>query len=571
MIEFTHISIEGFCSIQELEMPLNTKGITVIRGANGFGKSTIFSALVWVLYGKNIKGSSEVNTWKKFQPKDYSGTKVEIYFKTEDNRIHRIIRCYKYTLEVEGSKGNNKLIYQIDGDEVNDRGKRNIQDVISTNLGMSYNLFLNSIMFGQGLRRLIQETGTNQREIFEEVFDLSYLSRAKKIAQDKFHESNQEYITATRELNQVVGTLDTLKESQENIQEKQQEFEQSILSEVSILKKKKASLKEERSEVKSQLADKDPEAISLQISQVEGKLKREKEKLAAAKQATGIPLEDLIDKIIKLLSNKKYDASLNELKALKNAFSVQESSKSKILELQDKSSRLSRESYDIRDKQKRVNTLTEKIKDISQQIEGKLSEKPDFESIAKENSQKISKYEAKVTELKDIQASYGESKDLYQWAYTDPLGNMGIKSYLFESCLHQLNDILATYSDTLGFYIQFEVDLKSARKDFKTKIGLDGQEVSYEELSGGQKQLVNLAMAFSMNTLIAQAQGVNIAFLDEVFESLSEDNIEIVIGLIKKVYQDKTLFLITHQDSLPIANARVLRVKRVKGLSQYEL
>ena len=148
---------------------------------------------------------------------------------------------------------------------------------------------------------------------------------------------------------------------------------------------------------------------------------------------------------------------------------------------------------------------------------------------------------------------------------------MGIKSYLFESCLHQLNDILETYSETLGFSIHFEVDLSSARKDFVTRINLEGQEVEYDELSGGQKQLTHLAMAFSMNSMVAQAQGINIAFLDEVFESLSDDNIEIVIGLIKQVYQDKTLFLITHQDSLPIANSRVLRVKRVKGLSEYEV
>ena len=46
MIEFTKLIVEGFCSIGELDLPLNIPGITVIRAANGFGKSTIFSALV---------------------------------------------------------------------------------------------------------------------------------------------------------------------------------------------------------------------------------------------------------------------------------------------------------------------------------------------------------------------------------------------------------------------------------------------------------------------------------------------------------------------------------------------
>ena len=69
MIEFTKLIVEGFCSIGELDLPLNIPGITVIRAANGFGKSTIFSALVWALYGKNIKGNYDVNTWENIEPK----------------------------------------------------------------------------------------------------------------------------------------------------------------------------------------------------------------------------------------------------------------------------------------------------------------------------------------------------------------------------------------------------------------------------------------------------------------------------------------------------------------------
>ena len=45
MIEFKKIIIEGFCSIGTLELPLNNNGITIIKGANGLGKTTIFSAL----------------------------------------------------------------------------------------------------------------------------------------------------------------------------------------------------------------------------------------------------------------------------------------------------------------------------------------------------------------------------------------------------------------------------------------------------------------------------------------------------------------------------------------------
>ena len=55
MIEFNKIYIEGFCSITSLEMPLNTQKITIVRGPNGYGKSNFLSAIVWALYGKNLK------------------------------------------------------------------------------------------------------------------------------------------------------------------------------------------------------------------------------------------------------------------------------------------------------------------------------------------------------------------------------------------------------------------------------------------------------------------------------------------------------------------------------------
>ena len=55
-----------------------------------------------------------------------------------------------------------------------------------------------------------------------------------------------------------------------------------------------------------------------------------------------------------------------------------------------------------------------------------------------------------------------------------------------------------------------------------------------------------------------------------VFESLSSDNIELVINLIKHIFNGKSLFLITHHDSLPLSNTKILQVEKIKGLSYYK-
>lgn len=72
----------------------------------------------------------------------------------------------------------------------------------------------------------------------------------------------------------------------------------------------------------------------------------------------------------------------------------------------------------------------------------------------------------------------------------DPLGNNGIKAYLFDSSLERLNSTLDRYARVLGFRIEFTIDLGTARKDFVTLIERDGQIIDYDELSGGENKYV---------------------------------------------------------------------------------
>lgn len=569
MIEFKKIIIEGFCSIGTLELPLNNNGITIIKGANGLGKTTIFSALVWVLYGKTLKGISDVNLWKKFRTKDYKGTKVEIYFES-NNSIHKIIRCQNYTEDVDGAKGGSRLIYLIDAEQVKEKGKLKLQSLIEKNLGMSYNLFINSVMFGQGMKRLIQESGSDKKQLFEEIFELNYISKARKIAQDKYNELRVE--------------LDGLMEKLES----NQNYIDSILSDLNYTKSKRDNFKSElANKVKSYkdkiiLSTKRVDELALKTNKVdinqhnktiEGikrKITLYQNKVSDLKKLQKVPLQDLVNEVIELLENKEYTESISKLKTIRDSFSSSESYILRISKLQNK---LTNEIESKNSLEKTILTLKyakEEVKSLESRLKELKSQNPDFESVINKQSKKLENYKKSISQIKSQIQELEKQVNLYKWAYSEPFGNNGIKAFIFESSLSELNNLLSSYSEVLGFNIKFMVDLNSSRKDFVVNINLEGVEVFYEELSGGQKQLVNLAMALAMNQIITQSKGVNIAFLDEVFESLSYDNIEVVIGLIKKVYREKTLFLITHYESLPIPNSKILNVKREHGISAYE-
>lgn len=570
MIQFGNIIIEGFCSIPYLELNLGSKGITVIRGATGEGKTTILSALVWGAYGKNLKGKSDVNTWEKYRPKNYNGTKVEIYF-GKDGKTHKITRCLKYKGEVNGAKGKDRLIYEIDAVEVSEKNKGEIQALINADLGMSYSLFMNSILFGQGMKRLIQESSSDKKDLFEEIFELEYISKARDIAKGYYTEALREYNEISQKYSSSKEKKQSIQRMLDDLKKQANHVKNDLSSRVKVLEKKLSLLAKAKKENELKETVTYKNRIEQRIQEARDNQKELLNKINDAKKKTRVSLEEFIGVIIKLLKRGDIKNSLKRLMEVKKAFGDIERLQDKCSKLADKISNYRDKLEELRDQEYEANKVQRDIDLTHVEIKKLLSEKR-----AGVNLGLIKKYKTQLSTISDklqsIESEMEEKRakvDNYKWVMDDPLGNRGIKAFLFESSLDILNETLESYSEVLGFSILFYVDIQGVKKDFNTQIIMDGIEVSYEELSGGQKTLVNLAMAFAMNEVMTKAKGINIAFLDEVFENLSSEYVDLVIGLIRKIYKDKTLYLISHHESLPIPNARVLTVTRERGLSQY--
>ena len=569
MLKFIRIIIEGFASYEGYnELDLCPNSAVVIKAPNGSGKSTIFSSLVWCLYGKTIKGVSDVNTKKKYRTKEYKGTKVTTYFQ-KDGDVYMVTRCQNYTGNLEdGTKGRDRLQIIKNAEVVDIKSKPRLQEYLVQELGLSYPLFMNSIMFGQGMKKLIQETNSDKKKIFEEVFNLNYLNIAKNMAQkgkSQIHGQveicRSEYNSINREYESCRETYLELKESEEafdkrrnkDIKEKQGNI-RSLEKEIRYKKDGLGSLK---------LVEDEIQANKLQEKAL-------KEKLEAARNISNQPLEDVIDNIILLLEKNKVKKALQKVKTIKKAYSDIErysDERDKVLNILSK---LRTKEREVQRAKYILDNLTSKLKEAKREL-ARLESNTDQKVNSPKYKKKAKSLKIKLKEQKAILEQKEKELEDYEWLLNDPLSNRGIKAFLFDSCLGQLNDTLEKYAEVLGFRISFEVDLESTKKDFVTLIEMDGEIYDYDELSGGQQQLCNVAMAFAMNESLTASKDINIAFLDEVFESLSMDNVEIVIGLIKKTFEEKVLFLITHHESIPLSKFKTLRVERLNGRSSFKL
>lgn len=569
MLTFMNMNVVGFCSIENLHIPLNPSCTILIKAPNGKGKSTILSALVWAIYGKNLKGVSEVTTWEKVRPKDYQGVMVEVFFQKGEH-IYKIIRCQKCNIVLEdGAKGKDRLILMKDNEVVNVKGKNKLQDAINAELGLSYTLFMNSIMFGQGIKRLIQESNSDKKKIFEEVFDLEFLNIAKGIAmQDKNNllaQANEvEHQSAL-----LKKELEANKEAYFDLRDREKGFKEKIKSERRELKKDREDLTKQLIKKQQQLKDEVEKSLKVKIKKHTDYVDVLKSKIKYNRIVSGVSLPDFVKKLKIQLDKGHYKRAKESVdiiyKAIINSDKLQEEYEDALGRLDEL--RTTNEKY--KRLQKECDDIASDIADIDEELEKLKQEKLKVMSP---------KYKEKLKEIRKTLRKVDEdyhNKELelenYNWLINDPLGNNGIKAYLFDSSLDMLNRTLDKYSQVLGFRIEFNIDLGTARKEFFTLIERDGQIIDYDELSGGEKQLVNVAMAFAMNESLTMSKGINLAFLDEVFESLSSDNVEVVTSLIRHTFADKTLFLITHLDSLPLSNTKILQVEKVNGLSSYNL
>lgn len=568
MLTFTTMNVVGFCSIENLHIPLNPSCTILIKAPNGKGKSTILSALVWAIYGKNLKGVSEVTTWEKVRPKDYQGVMVEVFFQKGEH-IYKIIRCQKCNIVLEdGAKGKDRLILMKDNEVVNVKGKNKLQDAINAELGLSYTLFMNSIMFGQGIKRLIQESNSDKKKIFEEVFDLEFLNIAKGIAmQDKNNllaQANEvEHQSAL-----LKKELEANKEAYFDLRDREKGFKEKIKSERRELKKDREDLTKQLIKKQQQLKDEVEQSLRIKIKKHTDYVDGLKSKIKYNRNISGVSLPDFVKKLKIQLDKGHYKRAKESVdiiyKAIINSDKLQEEYEDALGRLDEL--RTTNEKY--KRLQKECDDIASDIADIDEELEKLKQEKLKVMSP---------KYKEKLKEIRKTLRKVDEdyhNKELelenYNWLINDPLGNNGIKAYLFDSSLDMLNRTLDKYSQVLGFRIEFNIDLGTARKEFFTLIERDGQIIDYDELSGGEKTLCNFAMALAMHEALTLSKGINLMLFDEVFESLDKENIELVTELIKKYSVGKSIFIITHLDSVPLSNLKILQVTKEKGLSNYK-
>jgi len=601
-ITFNTLKIEGFAGIAEyFTFKLNNQGLTVIRGANGSKKTTIFSALSWVLYGKPLKKDSTIETWEHLRPKSWAGTMVSVSFYINDTKI-KITRCKDYKRKIGTVKGGNRLIVTEAGVPLDITDKRDIQKYINALIGIPHNLFTTAIIFAQKGIRYIELPGPEKKEILEQAFKIDWLTLAQTKAKKERKVFAQDLAVKQKELEGFIREIRSLEEAIESVANSKKEFELAKEKEITRLQDKIDSLEKVEGvpnidiltqlweEAKPKL-DKAQKTVTIfrkahpkvfegltqetnSAISLKGEIKKLKDNIKTLKNATipkcikcGQTLDEALykktlkeDLALLKIKEKELSETEVEVKSLEDLWKEQQSLEGSEKEAQGKEEKARKEVASAKERNQAFEKAQGEIKIYKESV--KLEKKKTFNDPTKAVQVNLFKAQKAKTKVAKVVKRLKREVFIRDWAINGPLSNSGIKSFLFNQLLGKLNKVLARYSQNIDLQAELVIDMDSARKNLEAIVYKGGAPVSYKDLSGGEMQIINALIAIATGEVLLEDTQVNLRVYDELTTFMDPDNVAIISQILAGIAETKSVYLVTHSHHLDVSAGTELLMEK---------
>lgn len=535
---------------------------------NGTGKTTIINALSYALYGQALTNIRRDNLVNKTNNKamlvslDFSVNGQN--YRVERGRKPNLLRFYVNNEEQQTTN-------DAQGDS------RETQDVISTTLGMSHDMFRHVLALNTYTEPFLSLKANDQRAIIEQLLGITLLSeRAEKIKElnrvTKDAISQEEMrIRAMQTANVRIEEQIASLESRRNLWlRKQQEdlagFQSAILAleHIDIECEVQAHRDLEAYHLRKKQIDEHHRYLR-QIEQDNAKLIRDQQKLhkdiTALQEhrchACGQELHDskqdeilgekqktLQEIALQLLTNDvQQQEHCNELTDLGELGTVPKVFYDDLEQALNHRNSLEGLQRDLAARSVESDPYTEQIDDMRGQA---------LQEITYDELNQLSR----LQEHQDFLLKLLTNKDSF------------VRKKIIEQNLSYLNARLTHYLDRIGL-----PHLVIFQNDLTVEITELGRDLDFDNLSRGERNRLILSMSWAFRDVWESLYSpINVLFIDELVDSgMDAQGVENSLALLKKMSRDrnKSIWLVSHRDELAGRVENILRVVKENGFTSY--
>mgnify|MGYP003144859181 CR=1 FL=1 len=528
-MQIKRLTAKNFYSFKKLDLDFSRfKGITRILGrnkdsggSNGAGKSALFEAVTWGIYGTTVRKSTEaalVNT--------QAGKDCSVFVTINKKGVGEI--------KITRSKRPTSLDVEVNGTLINKANATQTQEALEDLLESDYKSFLASVVFGQhSTFTFLDSTPEDKRKIIKNCFNLDDIF-SKRDSVKQLKSSYQGEL-------KVIGTL-------------------------------LANLVNEKDRLEAEVPDEKYKIMKLpsleKILKDESKIS-ENEKHIREYQRSLKKIRDKLRRINDCIKEGVYKND-KECHVCKSIYTKSQTKKDLL--------NLKKEAAEIALRIKDEEILIKDLRDINETLVPKISSS-EWAKYNKKNKQienaqsSIHRLHQVTEQLEEYQLKRCELDSLLEVMkfWETAFSEKGLIRYIIRNILDYFNLRSNEYVSLLTngqFSLEFNDELSE-------KIHNNNVETKYISLSGGEKRKVNLAIMLALQDLSSKISRTdcNLLFFDEVCDNIDSPGILAVNSLLRTLESqnpEKKILVITHNNYLQelLGDTNAITVRKHKGISK---
>ena len=592
-LSFINVTIHDFMSLHNVSLDLKNAGFTLVKGtntntadsaySNGSGKSSLFEAIIWCLTGETLRGTKDV-----VNKNSKDGTYVTVEF-TFDNS-HFCIRRSKDHVEYKTN-----LYIEKDFTDISGKGIRDTEKIFKDILpDITVNFLGSVILLGQGLPvRFTQNSPSGRKDVLEQ------LSKSDFMIEDlKSRVSKRETFlkSSLRQLeNELLVLESTIKLSVQQKQDAEQKLStlvdasklteqvDSIVQELASLKLSTTTDKNSTEDTRVQLLQHkvDLQNQLLQVKQeIDSRFSQSTYSVTQEIQHLQTRATILKDTIYKVESIQDVcptcgrklddvhkpciDTERQEYSSVTEALSRKLKEKEQLDKDRCKAQQQAEE-----DTRKTILTIDEKLSQLKQQEDAKVAQEKQIQNRITYLTNSKDSLEKQIAESEFIRKTLTDTIITCEEAITKFSEEISVKESLRQNMQDRLTiqNKFSTYlkRDFRGYLLTNVIDYLNNRvKDYSKDVFdsevvefiLSGNNIlikyagrDYENLSGGERQKVDLIVQFSIRDMLSSYRGFSssILVMDEIFDNIDSTGCSKIIDLISKRFNDvESIYIISH-------------------------